>query len=665
LRPEHIVSTPTGEIDIFIDLAKVREVCPGALENQYLVQDFLHSWVCLLADSPLEKEGKPAKVIRRFLNWVLLRPIKETILSLSSIADKFLASCTLTGEGSTTGTYEIQMEQLPVYREYLYWFKTGDPESLTYVMSFLYFGKKLHYVDGSFNATALRGWLGVEEKLEHLKLPNLGNLRTCLEYLLADRLPPDHFRGRYGPGFTAEGYSGVIQKSRSFWLAPKVARVLDPNNPLSLAWFKDPRLVSRNFPVKAYEGELAGEETLSSNHAKLTFVPKNVKTARSICMEPNGTMYVQQHFADVFVQLIENNRLHRFVTIHDQTPNQHLSEYGSWSGNVDTIDLSAASDSLSLELVKGIFPRHMLYAQLATRTGTAMLPDGSVRKLKKFAPMGSALCFPTQSIVFSAAVLLAYVSFAYGVDPFEGSISSELVASTYRRIAYMGVLADHPRTKRFEPFRVYGDDIVCDSRITGRVLSILAALGFSVNSEKSFMGSQAFRESCGKFHWNGHDVTPLRFSVKFREKEMSASCLASYIDVCNRTLHHRYFELRRYLIRRIIYGRVSGWKMSKNPIRFSTDLKSSFAIHAKHSRNSHLEIRDGLDSPLHRREVKAIGIKPKRGCFGVSNPEETYRLSQWWRASDRRCDDTLSNTKGASAKFDPREAKLGWIWAPA
>ena len=83
-------------------------------------------------------------------------------------------------------------------------------------------------------------------------------------------------------------------------------------------------------------------------------------------------------------------------------------------------------------------------------------------RLKKFAPMGSALCFPIECIIFGSIVRLANR---------EKGVNTE--------------------------FRVYGDDLVVDDRIFLKVIELLEVFGFRVNVDKTFFPYHPFKESCG------------------------------------------------------------------------------------------------------------------------------------------------------------------------
>lgn len=222
--------------------------------------------------------------------------------------------------------------------------------------------------------------------------------------------------------------------------------------------------------------------------SRVTFVAKTATKLRTICMEPATLMWYQQGFLrSINLAIGSNAYLRRRIDFEDQGRNRQLAMEGSLAGDYATIDLSAASDSVSWNLVKAWFYGSSLREVVtATRSRTSELPDHSIIRTQKFAPMGSALCFPIESIVFSAITEAAIVE--AGGNP---------IASRYR---------------------VYGDDIIVESEYVEALNRRLAANGFSVNHRKSFTagGPHYFRESCGGEYLNMTDVTPTRIPRKFR-----------------------------------------------------------------------------------------------------------------------------------------------------
>jgi hypothetical protein len=94
------------------------------------------------------------------------------------------------------------------------------------------------------------------------------------------------------------------------------------------------------------------------------------------------------------------------------------------------------------------------------------------------ATMGSAVCFPIETIVFYSISKAVLQLFGYTGDPY-----------------------------------VYGDDIIVPTKYAGYVMDVLEAYGFVVNREKSFTNPRlAFRESCGVNGLLGVDVTPRMMS---------------------------------------------------------------------------------------------------------------------------------------------------------
>jgi hypothetical protein len=108
--------------------------------------------------------------------------------------------------------------------------------------------------------------------------------------------------------------------------------------------------------------------------------------------------------------------------------------------------------------------------------------NGKVIRLAKYASMGSALCFPIESIIFTILVFIGIQKVYPTVRP------SDLL-------------------KEFDGLvRVYGDDIVVPVRAAQSVVRTLKAYGLRVNSTKSFWTGM-YRESCGKEYFAGFDVT--------------------------------------------------------------------------------------------------------------------------------------------------------------
>lgn len=200
------------------------------------------------------------------------------------------------------------------------------------------------------------------------------------------------------------------------------------------------------------------------NWNRIEAVPKNYKTHRTIACEPEGVMPFQLAF-DSYVK--ERLRSRMGINLSSQVLNQELAKEGSISGNLATIDLSAASDSLTYNCVAWLFPSAWFNYMREIRSTHYLSQDDVLTKYAKFSSMGNGCTFGLETLVFAAACKAV------------GSKRST----------------------------VYGDDIVIETELVEDLNRLLAFLGFDVNSEKSFT-SGPFRESCGSNWFQGVDITP-------------------------------------------------------------------------------------------------------------------------------------------------------------
>lgn len=236
--------------------------------------------------------------------------------------------------------------------------------------------------------------------------------------------------------------------------------------------------------------------------ARVCLVPKDSRGPRVISCEPAEMMYIQQGLMTLLYDTLENHHLTSGqINFTDQSINRKLACAGSISGELATIDLSEASDRVSLDLVRRVFPPNWVEALEACRSEETVLPNGKVVKLAKFSPMGSSCCFPVEALIFWAA-----------------SVSA----------------VDHPYTwikkhKQLPDVHVYGDDIIVPSNLYQETIRALESVGLEVNATKSYYKGP-FRESCGGDYHLGVDVTPVRVR-KFLCK--SRTSLATNADLIN------------------------------------------------------------------------------------------------------------------------------------
>ena len=201
-------------------------------------------------------------------------------------------------------------------------------------------------------------------------------------------------------------------------------------------------------------------------------VPKNAKTDRVIASEPCMNIFIQKGIGGVI-----RKRLKRVgVDLDDQTKNQDLAREGSLDNRLVTFDLSSASDTISIELVRTLLPSDWFAAMSSCRSETGVLPDGSYVCYQKISSMGNGFTFELESLIFWA------------------------LASACR----------HYLNEKDRRMAIYGDDIIVPSGLTDLLKSTLEFGGFTVNSKKTHVDGP-FRESCGKHFFRGSDVTPIYF----------------------------------------------------------------------------------------------------------------------------------------------------------
>jgi hypothetical protein len=591
--------------------------------------------------------------------------VKAIVVEFSDLAHQLVSQHTLMGSSTSIGEWIDGFKNTPVFFEYHRYFQTGDTKILEFLYTFLNFGKKLDYVDETFEKTALRGWLGIEQKLDGYQYGN--DIVCALRTVVHTVLPPFSWRDlrpKFGPGSVAErGVRGRISKLCNLRYDLKIDRFLLHGHIGMYGMGGDLGLCAEK--VIPDPSTWTAAKGCSSRTARLRFVPKNLKVSRSICMEPNTLMFFQQAALTRILELIADGPLCRFIDIRDQSRNQSLCFTGSFTSEIDTIDLSAASDSVSLELVRRIFPASWLIPMLTTRSERAIIPGDVEVSLKKFAPMGSALCFPTQCIIFASICILAACYHAYEIEDvscrFLDWLTPERVldicASFQRDVSYP--------PKGYQPLAVYGDDICVDRRLTPNVTSILSILGFEVNKGKSFVGSQSFRESCGKFYLDGHDITPLYFRVKGVRSKLTTNHVVSQVHLINECWKRGYKNTYRFLRRSLMAWDVAPLLRSRSSSHNSIPMTTNplqFGILCAAPSNKHLEERVHKD--YQRDEIRGWTITyDHRAEPGQSIDQvDAYEHMRWWAG---RSELSTPDSSESVARYDTGGARLSWRWMPA
>lgn len=671
-----------------------RILSSSAFENQFTNQANASNsallgvcWISLLADSPVDPL-KPFMVINRFVVSIET-DILSLIRSYSAAFDRLANSVKLDEAGVVIidDMYDF-FRGTPIFREYVEFRRTQSTSAFQFISTFLLFGKKMLYVDGSLDAVALRKWLEVEDRLGKVEAPTfLSALKGIITSMFTEwegrRYLPVH-----GSGAVAERkVRGIIMKNDAFYTTAKLQYL-----------YREDSLFLENETGSAYAPRSKKLVRPYPKAARLKFVPKDLNNTRSICMEPIPHQWAQQGVRLWYETALLQGWGGNHIPLHEQEVNADAAQYGALTGRVDTIDLSSASDSVSWDIVKNIFPAKVLKHLHATRSDRVELPSGETIKVRKFAPMGSALCFPVQSTLYLAVVFAVGVAWRFGQDIGEIGDAKHIENNfqTLYELTFARSLGKGS-DRLLEPMYIYGDDIVCDSRITSKVIDVLELLGFQVNVAKSFTGDSAFRESCGGYYLGGRNVTPLRYKVKKFTQKISIDSMASVIDLANRAGEWNYQSLRRHAIQFILHYPILGLRTqsSKNPILFTDDEDESMSILCSEPRNRHLEIRrpsDGQCAPYEfcaahdpnatskdvlkwerrargdscydyqRTEIRSITAGP-REKRRHSSKEDAYHYVAWWRNrfSDQ---EELGDYPERSERADTVRTGVRWRWTP-
>ncbi len=201
--------------------------------------------------------------------------------------------------------------------------------------------------------------------------------------------------------------------------------------------------------------------------AVLFTVPKNSDIDRCACKEPDINMFLQKG-----VGLHIRSRLKRYgINLNDQSRNRSLARRGSQDFDLATLDLSSASDSITISCVEALLPRDW-FLYLNDIRSQCVIVDGTLVRTEMFSSMGNGFTFELESLIFYALTR----------------------ATCYLR-GYPGIIS------------IYGDDVICPVEGYEDVAWVFSEFGFSVNQEKSFH-TGSFRESCGGHYSLGEDVSP-------------------------------------------------------------------------------------------------------------------------------------------------------------
>lgn len=289
---------------------------------------------------------------------------------------------------------------------------------------------------------------------------------------------PSQANPRHGPGAVSGG-EGVVWKRALLIKYKQLEEVFRP-----IPWFRSLRDASENY--QCVTDRLVEEYGLD----RLALVEKDSGGPRLIGLPPAEYMWCQKALQELLYTFIENvSPVRGKINFTDQEVNRMLT---CQPEKYETLDMSKASDRVAYALAEYLFGKTRIWPWLkASRTPGIILPGADkyasnqrlekdrVMMYKKFAPMGSAVCFPVEALTFFALAVSAQVH--AGMSPLMA------IRNTF----------------------VYGDDIITLRDQKKHLDPLFEAVGLQFNARKCCT-SGLFRESCGRDSFDGLDVTPLR-----------------------------------------------------------------------------------------------------------------------------------------------------------
>ena len=313
----------------------------------------------------------------------------------------------------------------------------------------------------------------------------VSKVRARLRWLLGDITPAEVMqRARWSPGATSSLKAAYANPQNKWGLATHTTN----GTAFWMSAWND----------KFRDGKFWSNLELVTSNRVLT-VPKNAKTERVIAAEPDWNMFFQLGMGACFRRRLQRVGLLRSPRVGErvspeteaQTRQQMYARIGSRYGNYATIDLKAASDTVSLAVCDLLLPPKLFRMLCHLRSPQGVLPDGSTITYEKISSMGNGNTFELETSLFWA-------------------ISSVAAGS--------------------EDVHVYGDDIIVPTEAATRVIETLRLFGFQANPKKTHI-TGPFRESCGGHYFKGTDVTPPYFR---KNLDRLTSIISGYNSLCQR-----------------------------------------------------------------------------------------------------------------------------------
>lgn len=395
----------------------------------------------------------------------------------------------------------------------------------------------------------------------------------------------------HGPGSVATG-----EKNDRKWTFSRFYVDLDRRYP-----YDEYFIVGQGREILDRHEWYLGLRSESHSQAKVVFVPKDSRGPRLISMEPLEKMWIQQGLWRKLCGHLENHRFTKgHINFRNQEINRQLAMDSSISRLMATLDLKDASDRVADDLVRHIFPKEIYLSLQACRSSHTLLPNGISVELRKYAPMGSALCFPVEALTFWVL-----------------------------SVASVALVHQIPWRRAMRAVYVYGDDLIVSRSTAQTVITALERFGLVVNRSKCFMRG-FFRESCGMDAYRGVDVTPVRFKTRMTFNKRDGSAYMAYTASYNllakagwkKAANHVLNTVERIYRTKVPYSLAGGTDYSDDPTgskprgfpgvrRYTPDGIEVTSHSHMLSLNRELHVAIGRNQHVQRASVRTWCLVPK------------------------------------------------------
>jgi len=244
--------------------------------------------------------------------------------------------------------------------------------------------------------------------------------------------------------------------------------------------------------------------------SRATTVDKTASSRRMICVEPTCNMFLQLGLMRVLY-----SRMDKVGLDVSSLPDRHkkIARESSITSKFATIDWSSASDCVSIELLRKVLPCRW-FALIDQLRCPATNLNGEWLELQMVSSMGNAGTFPLETLVFWAFAVATQFTI-------QNTSPTRLI----------------PLDKAQE-VSVFGDDCIVLTSIAECYISVMESVGFIINKEKSFYGTEQFRESCGGDYLHGYDNRPYFLKAPVSNR---LSALEPWLYIIANSLFRKYF----------------------------------------------------------------------------------------------------------------------------